>query len=143
MATLLSIERRIRFAPSFVRFGLVGFVATILDFTMFNAALAGEYEPSTAHLMFAATSGFSVATYVSYQLNSRYTFRATRDNGALGRYYAIAIGGVLLHNATLLVLRAVLSPETFIELNGTKVMALGVSLLWNYVGYRQFAFRNR
>ena len=143
MATLVALEQRIRYAPSFVRFGLVGVVATILDFTLFNAALAGEYEPSTSHLLFAATTGFSVATYTSYQLNARYTFRAARNNGALGRYYAIAIGGVLIHNLALLALRSALSPETFIELNVTKAGALSASMLWNYVGYRQFAFRDR
>ena len=143
MATLVSLEQRIRYAPSFVRFGIVGAIATVIDFAIFNAILAGEYNPSTPHLLFAATSGFAVATYTSYQLNSRYTFRATRTNGALGRYYAIAIGGVLIHNLTLLGLRAALSPETFIELNATKAGALSASLFWNYVGYRQFAFRHR
>ncbi len=143
MASLVSLDQRIRSAPSFVRFGIVGLIATAIDFALFNAALGGEYEPSTQHLLFAATSGFAVATYTSYQLNARYTFRASRTNGALGRYYAIAIGGVLIHNAALLALRSVLSPETFIELNGTKVGALSASLLWNYVGYRQFAFRHR
>ncbi len=143
MATLVSIEQRIRYAPSFIRFGIVGAIATLIDFTIFNAILAGEYDPTTQHLLLAATSGFAFATYASYQLNSRYTFRAERTNGALGRYFAIAIGGVLIHNATLLGLRSVLSPETFIELNVTKMGALSASLLWNYVGYRQFAFRHR
>lgn len=143
MATLVSLEQRIRYAPSFVRFGIVGGIATVIDFVLFNLALAGEYEPSTGHLLFAATTGFSVATYTSYQLNARYTFRAARDNGALSRYYAIAIVGVLIHNAALLALRSITSPETFIELNGTKAAALSASMLWNYVGYRQFAFRDR
>lgn len=140
---MVTLDRRIRTAPSYVRFALVGFVATIVDFALFNAALAGQYDPSTYHLMLAATSGFTVATYTSYQLNSRFTFRATRDNGALGRYFAIAVAGVLIHNAALLALRSVLDPETFIELNATKAGALSVSMLWNYVGYRQFAFRDR
>lgn len=143
MATLVSLEQRIRYAPSFIRFGIVGAIATVIDFALFNIMLGGEYDPSTAHLLFAATSGFAVATYTSYQLNARFTFRAERTSGALGRYYAIAIGGVLIHNAALLGLRSVFGPETFIELNATKVGALSASLLWNYVGYRQFAFRHR
>ena len=138
---MITLDQRIRTAPSFVRFALVGFVATIVDFVLFNAALVGQYDPSTSHLMFAATSGFMVATYVSYQLNSRFTFRAERDNGVLSRYFVIAIGGILIHNGTLLALRAALSPETLIELNATKAGALSVSMLWNYIGYRQFAFR--
>ena len=138
---MVTLDRRIRTAPSYVRFALVGMVATIVDFALFNAALAGQYNPGTAHLMLAATSGFTIATYTSYQLNSRFTFRAARDNGALSRYFAIAVAGVLIHNIALLALRSALSPDTFIELNVTKAGALSVSMLWNYVGYRQFAFR--
>ncbi len=138
---MVTLDRRIRTAPSYVRFALVGMVATIVDFALFNAALAGQYNPGTAHLMIAATSGFTIATYTSYQLNSRFTFRAARDNGALSRYFAIAVAGVLIHNIALLALRSALSPDTFIELNVTKAGALSVSMLWNYVGYRQFAFR--
>ena len=143
MATLVTLEQRIRYAPSFVRFGIVGAIATVVDFTLFNLALAGQYDPSTYHLLLAATSGFTVATYTSYQLNARYTFRADRNSGALGRYFTIAVAGVLIHNAALLVLRSILDPETFIELNATKAAALSASMLWNYVGYRQFAFRHR
>lgn len=138
---MVTLDRRIRTAPSYVRFALVGMVATIVDFALFNAALAGQYNPGTAHLMLAATSGFTIATYTSYQLNSRFTFRAARDNRALSRYFAIAVAGALIHNIALLALRSALSPDTFIELNVTKAGALSVSMLWNYVGYRQFAFR--
>ena len=138
---MVTLEQRIQYAPSYVRFALVGIIATIFDFGFFNLALAGQYEPSTYHLILAATSGFTIATYISYQLNARFTFRATRDNGALGRYFAIAVAGVLIHNAALLAVRSVLDPETFIQLNVTKAAALSVSMLWNYVGYRQFAFR--
>ena len=143
MAPLVALEQRIRYAPSFIRFGIVGAIATAIDFAIFNLLLGGEYEPGTAHLLFAATSGFAVATYTSYQLNARFTFRASRTSGALGRYFAIAIGGVVIHNITLLALRSALSPETFLELNATKAGALSASLVWNYVGYRQFAFRHR
>jgi putative flippase GtrA len=140
---MVTLEQRIRTAPSFVRFALVGLIATVVDFTLFNAALAGQYEPTTYHLLLAATSGFTVATYVSYQLNARFTFRANRDNRALGRYFTIAVVGVLIHNGALLLLRSALDPETFIELNAVKAGALSASMLWNYVGYRQFAFRRR
>jgi putative flippase GtrA len=135
------LDSRIRGAPSYVRFALVGIVATIVDFALFNVGLAGQYDPETYHLLTAATAGFTVATYVSYQLNARFTFRATRDNAALGRYFAIAVMGVLIHNGALLALRAATSPDTFIALNLTKAGALSVSMLWNYVGYRQFAFK--
>ncbi|MDA0353382.1 MAG: GtrA family protein [Chloroflexi bacterium] len=141
MSTLVSIDQRLRIAPSYVRFGLVGIIATIVDFGLFNLGLLGEYEPTTAHLLIAASSGFMVATYTSYQLNARFTFRAPRDNRALTRYFAIALAGVLIHNTALLALRSLLSPDTFVALNMTKAGALSVSMLWNYVGYRQFAFQ--
>ena len=142
MPTSLEIfGRRVRDAPSFLRFALVGGTATVVDFSIFNVVLAGRGEPSTTHLLAAATIGFVFATYTSYQLNSRFTFRATRSVAALGRYLGIALGGLLIHNATLLFLRGQLDPSTVIELNAVKFGALGASLIWNYLGYRHIAFR--
>jgi putative flippase GtrA len=132
--------RRLRDAPSFFRFATVGGTATIIDFFFFNIVLAGRGDPSTAHLLAAATIGFTFATYASYQLNSRFTFHSARSHSALGRYAGIAIGGLLIHNATLLLLRGQLNPSTVIELNAVKFVALSVSMIWNYVGYRNIAF---
>jgi putative flippase GtrA len=140
-STLELLGRRLRDAPSFIRFAIVGGVATVVDFSIFNILLAGRGEPSTVHLLTAATIGFTVATYTSYQLNARFTFRASRSTAALGRYVGIAVGGLLIHNTTLLILRGQLDPDTVIELNAVKFVALGISMIWNYVGYRQIAFR--
>ena len=137
---MISFDDRIRSTSSFVRFALVGLIATLVDFLLFNTMLFGRYAPSTSHLMIAATFGFATATYVGYQLNSRFTFRAVRNTEALGRYFAIAIGGVLIHNGTLLLFREALTTESFIELNTAKAGALSISMLWNYFGYRYFVF---
>ena len=140
-STLELLGRRLRDAPSFIRFALVGGIATVVDFSIFNIVLAGRGEPSTLHLLIAATVGFGVATYTSYQLNARFTFRASRSTAALGRYIGIAVGGLLIHNTTLLILRGQLDPDTVIELNAVKLAALSASMIWNYIGYRQIAFR--
>ncbi|MBT5774141.1 MAG: GtrA family protein [Dehalococcoidia bacterium] len=140
-SSLELLGRRLRDAPSFIRFALVGGSATVVDFTFFNIILGGRGDPTTFHLLVAATTGFSFATYTSYQLNSRFTFHAARSPSALGRYVGIALGGLLIHNATLLFLRGQLDPSTVIELNAVKFGALGASLIWNYLGYRHIAFR--
>ena len=142
-STLETLERRLRHAPSFFRFAIVGGIATIVDFFFFNIVLGGRGDPSTPHLLVAATTGFTFATYCSYQLNARFTFHAARSNATLVRYVGIAIGGLLIHNATLLMLRDGLDPSTVIELNAVKFGALGASMIWNYFGYRHLAFRTR
>ena len=140
-STLELLERRLRHAPAFLRFAIVGGIATIVDFTFFNIVLGGRGDPSTTHLLAAATTGFTFATYTSYQFNSRFTFRAARSSGALSRYFSVAIVGLLIHNATLLMLRGWLDPGTVLELNAVKLGALGASMVWNYFGYRHVAFR--
>jgi len=137
-STLELLARRLRHAPAFLRFAIVGGIATIVDFTFFNVVLGGRGDPSTTHLLAAATTGFAFA---SYQLNSRFTFRAARSSGALGRYFGVATVGLLIHNATLLMLRGWLDPGTVLELNAVKLGALGASMVWNYFGYRHVAFR--
>jgi len=140
-STIDLLTRRLLDAPSFFRFAIVGGIATAVDFAFFNAILAGRGEPDTYHLLTAATAGFTVATFTSYQFNSRFTFQATRSHAALGRYYGVAVGGLLIHNTTLLLLRGALDPSTVLALNAVKLGALSVSLVWNYVGYRYVAFR--
>ena len=140
-STLEFLARRLRHAPSFFRFAIVGGIATTVDFFFFNIVLGGSGDPSTPHLLAAATTGFIFATYSSYQLNSRFTFRAARSSGALGRYFGVATVGLLIHNATLLMLRGWLDPGTVLELNAVKLGALGASMVWNYFGYRHVAFR--
>jgi len=135
------LRRRLRDTPSFIRFALVGGTATVVDFSIFNIILAGRGGPNTTHLLAAATLGFVFATYTSYQLNSRFTFCATRSPATLGRYVTIAVGGLLIHNTMLLFLRCLFDPSTVIELNIVKFGALGASMIWNYLGYRHIVFR--
>jgi putative flippase GtrA len=140
-SSLELLERRLCDTPSSIRFAIVGGTATVVDFAFFNVILGGRGDPTTVHLLVAATIGFSFATYASYQLNSRFTFHAARSHGTLGRYLGIALGGLLMHNATLLFLRGQVDPSTVIQLNTVKFGALVVSLIWNYFGYRHIAFR--
>ncbi len=141
MCTRPTRDGAFRLAPSFVRFALVGALATAVDFAIFNSLLGGRSDPSTTHLLVAATIGFTVATQTSYRLNARFTFKARRSPAALGRYTAVTVGGLVLHNVTLLLLRQTLDPQTVVALNAIKLGALSTSTVWNYLGYRLVAFR--
>ncbi|MDA1061517.1 MAG: GtrA family protein [Chloroflexi bacterium] len=123
-----------------LRYAIVGVIKVPADFLVFNAVLIGAAAPSTGHLLLAATAGFTSGAAVTYVLNARYTFRAPAGFDSLGRYVAVSAGGLLLHNAALLVLAALIAPSGVLALNTVKVGALLASLAWNYIGYSRLVF---
>jgi len=97
-------------------------------------------SPSTGHLLLASVAGFMSGTAVAYGLNTRYTFRARSSLDTLARYVFVATGGLLLHNAALLVLAEAVQPSGLFALNAVKAGALVASLAWNYFGHSRLVF---
>ncbi len=127
----------------FARYLLVGVIKMVVDFTMFNIAIAGAANPSTAHILLANTVGFFVAAWLSYVLNTRYTFRSTSNRTRFVRYLVVSLAGLAVYNGALLVAVELADPSGSVALNAVKVAALGVSVLLNFVGYRWLVFNDR
>jgi putative flippase GtrA len=88
--------------PKVMRFGLVGVAATATDFTVFNLGLVLAAPSARLSVIALNTLAFATATFVSYQLNTRFTFAAARGRQALLRYLLVALGGAIVYNGALL-----------------------------------------
>ncbi len=137
IAAILRYAARLTFA----RFAAVGAVNTAIDFGVFNVIVLSASDYSAPFVVLANTVSFGVSVPVSYVLNSRFTFRAPLALHALAKYFLVSVGGRVLYNAVLFALVLWLDPADVVKLNAVKLVALVVSLVWNFVGYRYYALR--
>ncbi|MSP22332.1 MAG: GtrA family protein [Dehalococcoidia bacterium] len=126
-----------------VRFLVVGALVTTINFAVFNVVLLFAHDISRPYVLLANTIAFVVAATVGYQLHARVTFRADRDWRGFGAFAMVAIAGITIDNATLTLLLLPFDSNHRLTLNLAKAGAAVVAALWNYQGYRVFAFGQR
>ena len=127
----------------FARFALVGVLNTFVDLIIFNLS-AYWLGLETSFLYFLSkTIAFIVAMINSYILNSRFTFKETK-NASWQRFVVITIATFIISTG--------ISTALFIFLQGTTawssilignvcaLVATGVSMVINFIGYKLFVF---
>lgn len=125
-----------------IRFGIVGFANTALDFGILLAltsfgvpAAIANYPSSTAAVIF------------SFFANKKYTFKATGNN--LKREIVLFLAFTLvaawiLQPLTIVSVEYLLSSFTLpnmVVVVIAKVIATVITLIWNYVTYSRFVFK--
>lgn len=129
-----------------IRFVIVGAFVTVIDFSVFNLIIRLAGAPSAMHALVANTISFTVASNVGYQLHARITFRSVRHWRGFTAFGAVAVMGVLISDAALQALLLLFHLLSLFEtnsplaLNAAKAGAVLVAAIWNYQGYRIFAF---
>jgi putative flippase GtrA len=126
-----------------VRFVLVGGFVTAVDFAVFNLVLLLAHDVSRPYVLLANTISFTVAACVGYQLHARVTFQAGRDWRGFTAFGLVAIAGVSIYNAALFLILWPVETNHPLALNLAKAGAVAVAAIWNYQGYRLFAFGGR
>ena len=142
MRPLTTLIRALQQRPP-VRFLLVGGLVTAINFSVFNLVLFLAHDISRPYVLLANTIAFAVAATAGYQLHARLTFRANRDWRGFAAFALVAVAGVSIDNATLSLLLLPFDSNHPLTLNGAKAGAAVVAALWNYQGYRIFAFGRR
>lgn len=125
-----------------LRFVTVGLINTGLDVGLFAFFTKVGVQAIAAN--YASTA---VAMSVSYVLNRDFTFRA---KGQAGRrrvviFFAVTLFGLwVLQPLVIVAVSALLAHsniDTYFASLGAKLVATGVSLVWNYVMYSRVVFR--
>lgn len=132
----------------FGKFALVGFLNTGIDFAVLNLLMWSFGIYSGSWLAFFNAIAFSAAVTNSYFWNKYWVFRAsaTRDKATeFTKFIIVSVIGLSLNTFIVYGFTTLLSPAFGIEpvvwANIGKVLATGVSLLWNFAGYKLFVFR--
>lgn len=122
-----------RLLTQFCCYVLVGGIAFVADFAVFNGVLALQ-----AHYILATAAGFSVGVAVNYCLCVSWVWRGTqaRTRKDLAVFTLIGVGGLLLT----IVLMAVLVDFFAIDTRISKVVVAIAVLFWNFGLRKVFVF---
>lgn len=142
------------------RFALVGAFNTGLDFAILNALVFGFSLPKIGANIISS----SIAMVASYVLNHRFVFRSDKAHSTrlfVTFIVITAVGLYILQNLVLYFFSHVFTApahllyefadwlmpgvftKEFAELNFAKALATVASLLWNYVLYSRFVFKDK
>ncbi len=126
-------------ARQFASVGLIGVFNTFVDFAAFNVL-----RSVTVPRNWAIVSAFAFATFVSYLLNRRWTFRIRAGSLNLREtvnFYVINLLALLVTLGVVELIDAVFGPLDLLGENIAKVAAVVVVLLPKFASYRDVVFR--
>lgn len=131
----------------FIRYGIVGLANAALDFVIVNVlSIAFDAYRGTPILFINSVSAAAVITQ-SYFLNRHWTFRAADQSHrfALPKFVAVNLGAFVLNTGIVYGLTTFASPPfslmPLLWLNAVKVVAIAVVVIWNFLGFKFYAFR--
>jgi len=131
----------------FSRFVVIGFMNTGLDFLVLNLLMWWTSIYSGKWIILLNVISFSVAVTNSYFWNKYWTFK-DRDEvevKEISQYLVVTIIGAGINTGIVFLITTFiqpifgLSPELWANL--AKAAATGVSLVWNFIGYKFFVFK--
>jgi len=142
-------EARKKLVAQISKFVVIGFLNTAIDFAILNLLMwwTGIYSGNWIILLNAIA--FSVAVTNSYFWNKYWTFKAkeTAENKIkeFSQYLAITLVGMALNTATVYLITTFVPPVLGVNkelwANLAKVAATGISLVWNFIGYKFIVFK--
>lgn len=132
----------------FWRYALIGFFNTAIDFAILNVLIKITGITSGNGLIPLNIISFTIAVTNSYFMNKRWSFAdASQTDGGkkFSLFLIVSIIGAVVNTG---IVRFVatnidpmfgLSPQLWV--NVAKAAATGVSLVWNFSGYKLFVFK--
>jgi len=131
----------------FSRFVVIGLINTALDFAILNFLMWWTGIYSGIWLVSLNMISFSIAVINSYYWNKRWTFKDKDKIEAkeFSQFILVTLVGLFINSSIIYGITTLVSPIFGIPLelwaNLAKVAATGISLIWNFVGYKLFVFK--
>ena len=120
----------------FLRFAVVGGIATIIQFSILVALV----ELQRANELIANAAGFVVAATANYLMNRYFTFSGTTSHAGYG-LLKFAVTSLIGLGINSLIFKAFMSVGVYYML--AWAFATGLTLIWNYSAARLIVFRDR
>lgn len=133
-----------------IKFVITGGLNTLIDFMILNILMwtFGIYSGSLIFLFNIIS--FSCAVINSYVLNKYWTFREKSKKDIpmqVVKFMVVSIIGALINSSIVFLAVTMVSPlfglSEKIWVNLTKILATGVTLGWNFIGYKFWALKSQ
>jgi putative flippase GtrA len=132
----------------FLKFVVVGVINTAINFAVLNILSALTGITSGSGIIPLAVVAFAIATTNSYIWNKRWSFKdqSKTDTGRKFSYFLIvSIIGAGINSGTVYLITTYIPPMFGLSpqlwLNVAALAATGISLVWNFIGYKVFVFK--
>lgn len=125
----------------FIKYALVGGLNVLIHVAIFNVLSFLGVHPLVAN-----AAGFFFASINSFIWNKLWAFRDERRDAVVRQYLVFVfftIVGLGLHSATFALWRIPLSGRGAVGNNLALLLALPVSVIWNFTCYRLWTFKPR
>jgi putative flippase GtrA len=118
-----------------MKYGLVGLVNFFVDFSILNLF----YTVFHIDVIFSAAAGFIAGSILGFILHSRWTFSYNTQGKKILKYSQfLTVSGVGLILTVTIVY--ILSNKFHVYYNISKLIAVGISILWAYLANRWWVF---
>lgn len=131
-----------------VRFVVVGGINTGIDFLVLNIEMVLSGITSGPGMIVQNSISFGIATVNSYFLNKSWTFEdkdSNKEGVKFSQFLAVSIVGISINGGVVYLVTTFIDPVLGISpqlwANIAKLAATGISLIWNFVGYKFFVFK--
>ncbi len=120
----------------FLRFAVVGAIATIIQFSILVALV----ELAHVNELIANAVGFAFAATANYLMNRYFTFAGTSSHAGYGML-KFAVTSLIGLGVNSLIFKAFMSVGIYYMI--AWALATGLTLIWNYSAARLIVFRDR
>lgn len=138
------IGKKVPIVWQLAKFALVGVLNTVIDFSILNLFINLTGIASGPSIIPMNAFAFSAAVVNSYFWNKKWVFEE-KKSGDFVIFFIVTVIGIALNSAVLFVMttlvphQVTISPKLWANL--AKVLATGISMVWNYLGYRLVVFK--
>jgi putative flippase GtrA len=131
------------------KYGLVGVLNTLLDFSVLNLLSYTFSVYSKLSLVLINVISFLAANINSYFWNKYWTFQSGNKKiaGEFLKFFLVSVIGFLLNSGVLWFFTTMIKPAFGLSpqvwLNVVKLVATVIYLIWNFVGYKLIVFKEK
>ena len=122
----------------FVKYAMIGMLNVAVHVGFFNLFLVLGLPSLVSNAL-----AFFIASINSFLLNKRWAFRDRRDHAVVRQYFVFlffTLVGLALHTGAFSLLLIPLDDHGTLGKNAALLLALPVSVVWNFTSYRRWTF---
>lgn len=139
------LSKKLSLLWQFAKFAQIGVLNTAVDFGILNILISYTHVTSGLGIIFINATSFTVALVNSYFWNKSWVFGGTKRSNFV-TFVVVTLIGLLVNTGVVYGLTTFVPPvivsSQALWANVAKLLATGLSLIWNFVGYKLVVFKS-